>query len=278
MIIQTPLEGLDSSLDELMSNPDYCLQEKKNGNRVLVKKAGHLVVGFNRLGGVTGIPAVIENVMIFLEDDFIVDGEIVGDHYYIFDIISLNNEIVSSLTFVDRQKLITNLLYGKSSVLSSVSQLGCDYAETSKQSSLEFYRKKWNQNKDKVDFDGVVFKDIHGEYLRGKSNLCIKYNFKKKKKFIVISASEDKICFGGLTSVKLDNLSVVAIGEVDRGDNLGLSILHAGDIIEVEYAEEKDPMDTKKMKCSVIVPKSWRRRYDVLLSECLLSQMNSPLV
>lgn len=182
MIIQTPLEGLDSSLDELISNPDYCLQEKKNGNRVLVKKAGHLVVGFNRLGGVTGVPAVIENVMIFLEDDFIVDGEIVGDHYYIFDIISLNNEIVSSLTFVDRQKLITNLLYGKSSVLSSVSQLGCDYAETSKQSSLEFYRKKWNQNKDKVDFDGVVFKDIHGEYLRGKSNLCIKYNFKKKEK------------------------------------------------------------------------------------------------
>jgi len=273
MIIQTPLEGSDSELEQLLSNPDYCLQEKKNGDRVLVKKDGHLVVGFNRIGRVTGVPAVIEKVITFLKDDFIVDGEIVGDQYYIFDIISLNNETVSSLTFTDRQKLITNLLYGKSSVLSSVSQLGCDYVETSKRSSFEFYKNKWNQNKDNVDFDGVVFKDIHGEYLRGKSSLCVKYNFNNKKKFIVISVDQHRVAFGLLTILSLDNLVLIQIGQVDRKYAIGLSILRVGDVIEIEYAKSTDSIDSKELQCSVIVPTNWQKRYDVLLSECVLSQM-----
>lgn len=79
--------------ERLINDPSWHMQQKMNGERrpILVSK-NSAVVGFNRTGGVIAIPLDIEQFFSQSRTSgYSFDGEMVGDKYYIFDLMDADS-------------------------------------------------------------------------------------------------------------------------------------------------------------------------------------------
>lgn len=87
-------EITDAELLELAPNPDWYFQEKHDGNRILLVKTGSKfktfakLTSYSRSGRETSaLPKPIIQAAMDCEEDFILDGEIVGDTLWAFDLL-----------------------------------------------------------------------------------------------------------------------------------------------------------------------------------------------
>jgi bifunctional non-homologous end joining protein LigD len=76
----------------LLKDPSWALQEKFDGRRVLVRKAGAEIHGINRKGLLIGLPSPIVVGAHKITSSFILDGECVGDVLYAFDLLEWDGE------------------------------------------------------------------------------------------------------------------------------------------------------------------------------------------
>ncbi len=85
------LNSLDLSDAMKYINDDrFMAQEKKDGVRLMTRKAGDTVIGSNKRGLFTPIGKTIgEGLMQVNVNKFVTDGEAIGDHYYLFDLLEV---------------------------------------------------------------------------------------------------------------------------------------------------------------------------------------------
>lgn len=103
----------DEALLRLAADPDWWMQEKHDGNRIiLVKRAGSLT-SYSRTGRETSaLPKPIVEAAIKLPTlAFILDGEIVGDVIYAFDLLEDLTDI-RALPYSRRLSLLEEVLAG----------------------------------------------------------------------------------------------------------------------------------------------------------------------
>jgi bifunctional non-homologous end joining protein LigD len=78
----------EDRVESLVTDDAWCLQEKYDGRRILVRKTGQDIIGINRLGLIVGLPAVIVAAVQELEvRSCLLDGEAVGNVYHAFDLL-----------------------------------------------------------------------------------------------------------------------------------------------------------------------------------------------
>lgn len=75
-------------LDAVLRNDTFCAQEKHDGERVLVEKTGTTVVGINRRGLTRPLPEPLVAAVAKIHGDVVLDGELVGTSYYVFDVVA----------------------------------------------------------------------------------------------------------------------------------------------------------------------------------------------
>lgn len=80
-----PIE--EDQVERYVKNQNWCMQEKFDGKRLLLLKQGNAVLGINRKGLFIGIPESIKTDALRIPNDFLMDGEAVGDLYYVFDLL-----------------------------------------------------------------------------------------------------------------------------------------------------------------------------------------------
>ena len=81
------LNPIDDALVELyLEDPQYCLQQKMDGKRIILTKTGSKIEAINRKGLFVGLSSLVESEALDVGDDFVIDGEMIGDVYYVFDI------------------------------------------------------------------------------------------------------------------------------------------------------------------------------------------------
>ena len=88
-----PIE--ETEAHHILREPAWCLQEKLDGRRVLVRKAGAEIHGINRKGLVIGLPETIFGCVRSIPGNFILDGECVGDLFCAFDILEHDGQDLS---------------------------------------------------------------------------------------------------------------------------------------------------------------------------------------
>ncbi|TAM87626.1 WGR domain-containing protein [bacterium] len=77
-----------SEAERLLDDARYLMQQKHDGERLMVRRDGGSVVGANKLGNAASLPqALVADILALPEDSFIVDGELVGDTYHVFDLL-----------------------------------------------------------------------------------------------------------------------------------------------------------------------------------------------
>jgi len=81
-------------LQELMQDDAWCLQEKKDGKRMLIQKTETETIAINRKGLSIGAPESILSSANNTPKTFVIDGEAIDEHLFAFDILSYDGKSV----------------------------------------------------------------------------------------------------------------------------------------------------------------------------------------
>jgi bifunctional non-homologous end joining protein LigD len=175
-------------------------------------------MGLNRKGQQVPLP---DNISTSIKKEMILDGEIIGDTEYVFDILSLDGEDLTGLPCIERIAVLnSNLKLGKGIVV-------VETAYTNEEKRAMYHRLK-NAKK-----EGVVFKKKDSPYTAGRPNSGgnqIKFKFYKTATFIVKNVTAGKRSVG---LELLDGNVRVFMGKVTIPPNH--AVPNIGDLVEVRY-------------------------------------------
>lgn len=100
----------DNQIERLIADPAYWMQEKHDGRRLLIRKAGDSITGINRLGLAVGLPQPLAEDVGRCSLDFVFDGEAIGDTLHVFDVLRIGDEKIAGLRYGERYLRLMNLL------------------------------------------------------------------------------------------------------------------------------------------------------------------------
>jgi len=106
------LNPIDSekSAERYLKNDWWCAQEKHDGRRMLIRKSGGTITAANRRGQACGCPLPVHEALMAINGDFVLDGECVGDMYFVFDVLEVGGADLRGRTYMDRGYQLCQLL------------------------------------------------------------------------------------------------------------------------------------------------------------------------
>jgi bifunctional non-homologous end joining protein LigD len=200
-----------------LADDNYLAQEKFDGERRLLRLENGEVNGINKKGQV--VP-VTKKIASSLKEECVIDGEIVGETVYAFDILSLKGEDLTELSCEERLDILNNLNLGKNIVV-------CETSFDTK-SKKALYKSLKDRNA-----EGIVFKKKSSKYKAGRPNSggsALKNKFYKTATVRVASHTKGKSSVG--MEMK-QGKKVVPVGKVTIPPNK--DIPEVGSFIEVRY-------------------------------------------
>jgi bifunctional non-homologous end joining protein LigD len=211
----------EAEAERLLSDPEWGLQEKYDGRRMLVRKRGEQIDGINRNGLLVALPKPIAAAAAERPGDFIIDGEAVGDTLHVFDVLEVAGNDWRAQPYGLRLGQIVRLLAG--------CRGGLILAETAvdlsgKSAMLERLR---SQRK-----EGAVFRWLRAPYVSGRPSRggdALKLKFNETASFVVSSVNAQRSVSIGLWSGK----RFVPAGNVTIPPNMPVPVV--GAVVEVRY-------------------------------------------
>jgi bifunctional non-homologous end joining protein LigD len=244
----------DGELDHYLDDPKWCLQEKKDGKRLLIHHAGAAIHGINRRGLLVGLPSRLIPEIAALQHDFVIDSEIVGETAYVFDFLQCNGRSLASEPYQERLNRLEVLMSHWE--LKRLIKIKTVYGPEK--------RRLFTQLK-ADNAEGVVFKHLDAPYTVGRpasGGSQLKFKFCADGAFVVQSVN------GNRRSVALgafDGESLVSVGNVTVPPNR--SVPRVGEIVQVRYlyafAESR----------ALFQPVYLSSRDDLEPSECVVGQL-----
>ncbi len=159
----------------LARQPQVGLQEKKDGERLLLRTDGAGVTGGNKKGLVTGVPLPIADDITDLGATE-TDGEKIGTTYHVFDLLSHRGVDLRRLGYLDRYQRLAALVAtsGGDSVSVRLVPLVTDLA-----AKLRLIAELESAGK-----EGFVLKDLHAPYVAGDGDSQHKFQFRRSDSFL----------------------------------------------------------------------------------------------
>lgn len=217
----------EKHLQKYFDDPAYILQEKKDGNRLMVQGEQGDITGINRKGLLTAISRSIEAGVRELigAGETILDGEAIGDVYYVFDLLALNGEDSRPLGYEQRW-LRLQLLFGARE--GGIVRL------------LPISRKPWHKRQRFEELrasgaEGVVFKKWDAPYIPG----CPPSGGDQVKFKFVESATCRVVAVNGVKrSVRIQVEDRTSRTQVDVGSvtiPANFTVPEPGELVEIRY-------------------------------------------
>lgn len=222
--------NLLNAIDELdclsyIRSDTWVLQPKLDGVRFMLSKS-NFIEAFNRKGIPVSCPNEISDSVqsadMYYEGgigEFLIDGELVGDVYHVFDILEKNGESLRHLMLSERIVHLNDLM----------DALECDNIVRVPTHFTEQQKKKAFEELRKNNAEGVVLKNINSAYSPGRpasGGKYLKYKFVETGSFIVNAVNNKR-------SVELRLDSGVVVGNVTIPVNF--DVPKKGSVVEVRY-------------------------------------------
>ena len=255
-----PIDG--ARLEELLRDDTYVGQEKIYGERRVIRKGPEGLEGINRKGLSTSLPPPVAKEANLIEGYFTIDGELVGNVFYAFDLLELEGTDRRQSGFMVRFRVLEELLrqfgLGASGAIRIVPVAQHWRA---KQNLLARVRIQGGE--------GIVFKDWTAPYTPGRpasGGAQLKYPLRYTATFRVAKQSDSK------RSVALELLN--SEGQWVGLGSVGIPVDHAvpepGTLCEVKYLHaHKDG--------ALAQPEYLGERGDLDHSDAVLSQLKYKL-
>lgn len=216
----------EEDLDDYFDSGDWCMQEKKDGKRFLLRRQAGVLEAINRKGLLVGFPQAIQDRLMGIKSDFVLDGELIGEVLWIFDILEYGNKDVRNQSYDERHTLLIEVLIGLDADGSAIQIVPTVFSPVKKRKVFEAIKEKRGE--------GVVFKRLSAPYKVGRPNSGgdqLKFKFKATATCQVSGHNEK-----GKRSVHiqaLDGKVLVDVGKVTVLPNFNMP--NVGALVEIEY-------------------------------------------
>jgi bifunctional non-homologous end joining protein LigD len=151
-----PIE--EPEVHRLIIDPAWCMQEKKDGRRMLLQKEVAGIIGVNKKGLAVGLASSIIQSAEAIGGYFVFDGECVGDVLHVFDLLERNGQPQQIVPYQLRLHVLTSVLNGSSHPHIAL----VETAFAPAQKALHYNRLKKERK------EGVVFKRLDAIYTPGR--------------------------------------------------------------------------------------------------------------
>lgn len=243
----------EAEVTALLTNPDWCAQEKFDGRRLLIRKNGAAIEGINKKGIIGGLPEPVFQAVSQFPGDCVLDGESIADVFHVFDLLELDGQDIRAWTYRER-------LVGLMNLLGSVQQRTIRYVETA--FTTEQKQRRLQQLKS-AGREGIVLKCLDAPYTPGRPNSGgpqLKHKF-----YATLSAVVSKSNAQRSVEIRLFGKDGWALaGNVTIPPNQRIPV--AGCVVEVRYLYASE-------SGIVYQPVYLGERSDVEQHECVRSQL-----
>jgi bifunctional non-homologous end joining protein LigD len=236
----------------LATDPAWCVQEKFDGRRMLVRKHADGVEGINRHSLIVALPEPVVTAASQLPGPFVLDGECLGDTLAVFDVLELHGTNWRTRTCRDRQFALTQLVPNDGHLRT---------VETAFETAhkVEFIERLRREGK-----EGVVFKRLTAAYLAGRpasGGDALKLKFHESASFIVGKVNAKRsislLLFSGDKIKGSGNVTIPPNHEVPK----------TGHVVECRY------LYAFRESGSIYQPVYLGTRDDVRAEECTTDQL-----
>ena len=253
----TPIEEPEAL--RLADDASWWFQQKFDGRRLAVQKADGKYSGINKLGQIIPIDSrLTESLDLVQAQGFLADGEITDSHFYIWDLLSVNDADLRTEPYELRYVHLTRLFRGVHPAVRV-----CETAMTPK-AKRTFVKAMHDANA-----EGFVCKNRYAAYAGGRAGQHFKCKFVSTASFIV-GPKPDKKADDGHRSIAvylLDGKQPRFMGTVGVPDRYPLPRVEQ--IVEVRYLYCHHGPEGKLIQAKYF----GKVRDDVQLAECTVSQL-----
>lgn len=214
----------EADLERLLKDPAWVMQEKHDGERRMVSNVGGEFFGINRKGLRVALPLPLVNALADLPANTILDGEIIGDVFYPFDLLQLDGTDLRGASCQNRLEIMHDVIRSVTSrYLVSVTTF---HGEEDKRYMFNLVKSR--------NGEGVVFKMKHATYTVGRPNSGgdqLKFKFVESATLFVYGHNEGK---RSVQVAAFDGKGgAVILGSVTIPPNY--EVPEIGAVVEVEY-------------------------------------------
>lgn len=211
--------------EALLADPAYAAQRKYDGERVVISLRRSGIQATNLKGEGRPLTAAVESELtkLLAKPDFrdgfetLVDGEIMGDVVVLYDLMTLRDNDVCALPFVERFSALEGLLSGHEKLLALTA-----WTEAEKRAMLAKARAE--------NWEGLIFRDMAAEYIHGRTLGVLKFKLWESATCRVLAANAKRSIKVGL----VDEAGVEGFaGNVTVPVNMAIPAV--GTLIEVRY-------------------------------------------
>lgn len=216
----------EGQVAQLIQDDEWWAQEKYDGKRMLLHKAeptmdpaANSVTAINRRGLSVGAPDVILTDARGLDQAYLIDGEVVGETYFAFDLLALGNTDLCAAPYGQRLSQLAQLGLQNSLVI------GATARSTAEKQQLFAALQS-------AGTEGIVFKQHNSPYTAGRPNsggTQVKFKFYATASVIVTKINEAR----SVAVAVLDDETQVGVGNVTIPPNKAVPAVNA--IVEVRY-------------------------------------------
>jgi hypothetical protein len=253
----TPIE--ESEALQLAQDVAWWFQPKFDGRRLAVQKADGKYSGINKLGQIIPIDSRLAEILELVQaEGFLADGEITDSHFYIWDLLSVNDTDLRIQPYEIRYVHLTRLFRGVHETLRV-----CQTAMTPKDKRA-FVKAMHDANA-----EGFVCKNRYAAYAGGRAGQHYKCKFVATASFIV-GPKPDKKATDGHRSIALyllDDKQPRFMGTVGVPDRYPFPRVEQ--IVEVRYLYCHPGADGKLIQAKYF----GKVRDDIEIAECTVSQL-----
>lgn len=218
-----PIE--ESEVEKYLKDDNYVAQEKMDGKRNLLSKENGELTAINRKSLSVGFPETY-NEALKIKENFIIDGEAIGDDLFIFDILSCDDDDLKNESFEKRYEILSKM-FKKFSKVEAFKLVEVAVTTAEKTKLFKDLKKK--------GAEGIVFKLKSAKYTAGRpasGGTQIKFKFVETASFVVLKENKKRSVEVGLFDFK-DKKALISVGNVTIPPNKDVPA--KGDIIEVQY-------------------------------------------
>lgn len=210
----------EKEAEACVRSDNWCAQEKYDGRRLLVRKADDgTVTAANRKGLAVACPEPVAQALNGVPGPFTCDGELVGDRYWVFDMLESPQGDLRHIAYSERLAQLEHVLGPVSG--SAVEIAPTVFGASAKRAFAEGLRQ--------ANKEGVVFKDLNAAWTEGKAasgGPALKLKFWETCSCVVLRVN------AGRRSVEL-GLGGRSVGSVTIPPNH--EVPAPGQVVEVRY-------------------------------------------
>jgi bifunctional non-homologous end joining protein LigD len=242
----------ESEVARLLADNNYCLQEKHDGRRLMVRKVGTEITTINRRGLFILISDTITDAVSKIPHDVLLDGEAVGETFHVFDVLEANGRDLREMPYTHRYSTLIQCLPPRNPTIPIVAIALGGASKTAAYNLLH-----------RNNREGVVFKDLRSAFSPGRPNsggTQLKFKFVETASFIVTDQHATK------RSIQLGlNPALIFAGNCTIPPNH--DIPPVGAVVEVRY------LYAFRESGSIYQPIYLGERDDIPQADCTTAQL-----